>query len=79
MAFAGRATGRLAGSVRGVDYLVLRADGRMDLNIHATIETDDGCRIALAADGVALSQPDSPEFCCGRMCVLRPRRKNMRG
>jgi hypothetical protein len=60
VAFAGRATGRLSGAVRGVDYLVMRADGRIDLDIRATLETDDGCRIALAADGVALPSPDNP-------------------
>ena len=60
VAFAGRATGRLSGAVRGVDYLVMRADGRIDLDIRATIETDDGCRIALSADGVALPQPGEP-------------------
>ena len=60
VAFAGRSTGRLAGTLRGVDYLVMRADGRIDLDIRATIETDDGCRIALSADGVASPQLDSP-------------------
>jgi hypothetical protein len=60
VAFAGLATGRLSGAVRGVDYLVMRADGRIDLDIRATIETDDGCRIALAADGVALPLPGNP-------------------
>jgi hypothetical protein len=45
VAFAGRATGRLSGAVRGVDYLVMRADSRIDLDIRATIETVDGCRI----------------------------------
>jgi predicted RNA-binding protein len=60
VAFAGRAMGRLAGAVRGVDYLRMRADGRIDLDIRATIETADGCRIALSADGVALPQPGNP-------------------
>jgi hypothetical protein len=60
VAFAGRGTGRLAGAVRGVDYLVMRADGRMDLDIRATIEMDDGSRIALAADGVALARAGEP-------------------
>jgi hypothetical protein len=60
VAFAGRATGRLSGSVRGVDYLRLRADARFDLDIRATIETDDGARIALSADGVAVAQPGNP-------------------
>ena len=50
----GRAKGRLSGRVRGVDYLRMRADGRIDLDIRATIETDDGHRIALSADGVGV-------------------------
>ena len=59
-AFEGRATGRLAGHLHGIDYLLVRADGRVDLNIHATIETEDGHRIALAADGVCLPRPAEP-------------------
>jgi hypothetical protein len=54
VAFEGRAVGRLAGRVRGIDYLRLRADGRVDLDIRAIIETDDGYRIALSADGVGV-------------------------
>ena len=60
VAFEGRATGRLAGRLRGVDYLLVRADGRVDLNIHATIKTEDGHRIALAADGVCLPRAGEP-------------------
>ena len=60
MAFGGRAIGRLAGRIRGVDYLRLRADGRIDLDIRATIETDDGHRIALSADGVAVPRATEP-------------------
>jgi hypothetical protein len=60
VAFAGLATGRLTGSVKGVDYLRIRADGRMDLDIRATIETEDGCRIALAADGVGTPRAAEP-------------------
>ena len=58
--FEGESTGKLAGKVTGVDYLRIRADGRFDLNIHATIETPDGQRISLRADGVATPRPDSP-------------------
>jgi hypothetical protein len=57
VAFSGRASGRLAGQVHGVDYVQIRADGRIDLDIRATIETDDGCRIALSADGVGVPRP----------------------
>jgi hypothetical protein len=55
--FEGPVTGaRLSGSVKGVDYLYFRADGRFQLNIYAEITTEDGTKIALAADGVALGQ-----------------------
>jgi len=60
IAFQGRAQGRLSGHVRGIDYVWMRADGRMDLNIHATIQTGDGHRIALAADGVAVPRAGEP-------------------
>ena len=60
VAFAGLATGRLTGSVKGVDYLKIRADGRIDLDIRATIETTDGCRVALSADGVGTPRPTEP-------------------
>ena len=60
VAFEGHASGRLSGKVRGVDYLRLRPDGRIDLDIRATIETDDGQRISLSADGVAVAHPGNP-------------------
>jgi Protein of unknown function (DUF3237) len=60
VAFEGRAKGRLAGRVSGTDYLRIRADGRMNLDIRAVIETDDGQRIALAADGVATPRAADP-------------------
>ena len=60
IAFEGRATGRLAGRVRGVDYARMRADGRVDLDIRAVIETENGSRIALSADGVAVPRAAEP-------------------
>jgi hypothetical protein len=61
VAFEGTCTGpRLKGSVKGVDYLNIRADGRVDLHIHADITTDEGARIALEAGGVAMLTPGSP-------------------
>jgi hypothetical protein len=60
VAFEGRAIGRLAGRVRGVDYLRLRADGRIDLDIRAILETGDGRRIALSADGVGAPRAAEP-------------------
>ena len=56
--FEGPITGtKVSGSVKGVDYLHIRADGRAQLNIHAEISTEDGKKIALAADGVAMGAP----------------------
>ena len=60
VAFEGPSVGRLAGRVRGVDHLRMRADGRIDLDIRASIETDAGHRIALSADGVAVPRADEP-------------------
>ena len=60
IAFEGLASGRLAGRVRGVDYARMRADGRVDLDIRAIIETADGRRIALSADGVAVLRAAEP-------------------
>lgn len=60
VAFEGRSSGRLAGRVRGVDYLQIRADGRADLDIRAIIETEEGQRIALSADGVAMPRDPEP-------------------
>src|SRR3990172_10307978 len=60
VAFEGRAIGRLAGRVRGIDYLRIRADGRIDLDIRAIVETTDGHRIALSADGVATPRAAEP-------------------
>jgi hypothetical protein len=58
--FEGTSVGpKLKGKVAGIDYLRVRADGRFDLHIHAEITTDDGQRISVHADGVALPQPGS--------------------
>jgi hypothetical protein len=70
VAFEGRAKGRLSGRVRGVDYLRMRADGRIDLDIRATIETEDGHRIALSADGVGLPRVTEPiADLCENVCL----------
>jgi hypothetical protein len=61
--FAGPITGtKLKGTVKGVDYLHIRADGRCQLNIHEEITTEDGKKIAVAADGVAIPEKGSPVF-----------------
>jgi hypothetical protein len=60
LAVDGRTKGRLAGRAYGVDYLRVRADGRMELDLHVTIETDDGHRIALSGDGQAAPRNGEP-------------------
>jgi hypothetical protein len=60
VAFEGRAAGRLAGVIRGVDFVRMRADGRIDLDIRASLETAGGHRLALAADGVATPRAAEP-------------------
>jgi len=60
VAFEGEFAGpRLKGRLSGVDYLHMRADGRIDLHIHASITADDGERVAFFADGVA-TPSDTP-------------------
>ena len=59
----GRLAGpKLKGTVRGVDYLEFRADGRAELHIHAEITIEGGKKIALFADGVAIPEKGSPVF-----------------
>ena len=61
VAFDGDIKGRITGKVRsGVEYLQLRADGRTDLDGRATIETDDGHRIAMRIEGVATPRANEP-------------------
>lgn len=60
LAVNGRSNGRLAGRAHGVDYVRVRADGRMELDLHVTVETDDGHRIALSGDGQAAPRNGEP-------------------
>jgi hypothetical protein len=47
--------------VTGVtNYVRIRADGRMDLEIRGAFEADNGSRIALSADGVAVPRAAEP-------------------
>ena len=56
----GPCKGRLSGRQHGVDYLRMRADGRIDLDLHVIVETDDGHRIALSGDGQAAPRNGEP-------------------
>ena len=60
VAFEGTVAGKkVKGTVKGVDYLWMRSDSRMELDIHAEIATEDGEKISLKADGVSLPRKDS--------------------
>ncbi len=56
----GSVEGKLSGRFEGCDYLFVRADGRMELNVRGTITTNDGAVIALAATGVGWPEPGTP-------------------
>jgi len=43
---------KLRGTGKGIDHLNMRADGRVDLHIHAKFQTPEGAKIAFFADGV---------------------------
>lgn len=60
VSLAGPVKGRLNGALRGIDYLLVRPDGRRALELRGTIETDDGSRIALTAEGVGSPRNGEP-------------------
>lgn len=60
VALSGPVRGRVKGTLRGVDYLCIRADGRRELELRGSIETDDGKRIALTVTGVGSPRPGEP-------------------
>jgi len=57
----GRFTGpTLNGIFTAVDYVSVRADGRVELHPHGAITTDDGANIAYFVEGVVYSTKESP-------------------
>lgn len=59
LAFEGTLEGeRMKGTIEGVDYLNVRTDGPFELNIFATITTNDGVRIAFDETGVLSPGPE---------------------
>lgn len=58
--FDGRLEGpRLSGTISGIDYVSLSAEGVTGLYIRGRITTDDGHNIALVAEGGAAPRPGS--------------------
>lgn len=54
VAFSGKVSGEVEGTIRGVDYIQFHADGSVILDIRAMIQTKSGHHIAISADGRAL-------------------------
>jgi hypothetical protein len=51
--FEGEVNGEeLQGRIKGVDYLTVRSDKRLFLNLHATITIDDGALIKVVENGI---------------------------
>ena len=61
VAFQGEVKGqKLSGRITGTDYVLFRPDGVVVVDVHGTIDTQDGERVAVRADGILVAQPDSP-------------------
>jgi hypothetical protein len=61
MTFEGVIEGaKVRGTIQGHDYVLIRADGRRELNIWAEVTTNDGARMALIGTGLALPDQDDP-------------------
>lgn len=48
---------KLKGAITAVDYVTVRADGRMELHIHGIVSTEDGAKIAIFIDGLGTPEP----------------------
>jgi calcineurin-like phosphoesterase family protein len=55
--FDGPVSGRIDGSMRGVDYLQIRADRRIELHVHGELTADDATKVAVQVEGVGMRQP----------------------
>lgn len=63
VAFDGPIEGEnLTGHVTGVDHVLIRADGRMELHLHGRIVTTDGASISFSGSGVAVADPATGLF-----------------
>jgi len=51
VAFEGQLSGEINGFMRGMDYVLVRPDGVFEINVHATITTDDGAIISAEITG----------------------------
>jgi hypothetical protein len=64
ISWEGTVTGILSGRIKGVDYLYVRPDMRIELHIHGVITTEDDARIAFIAPGVSMLNTDGTARLC---------------
>jgi len=63
----GTVTGpKLKAAVKGLDYVNVRADARLQLHFHTEITSEEGKKIALFANGVVAPKPDRRSLSSGR-------------
>jgi hypothetical protein len=55
VAFKGTLQGRIAGTMEGVDYSTIRADGVTEVNVHAKIMTFDQAIISVEIEGTLVN------------------------
>lgn len=61
-AFQGNLRGpQISGTIRGTDYLYVRADGRFQLHLHGRITTDDGVNISFHSEGISIQEESGNE------------------
>lgn len=60
MFFEGQTEGRITGAIKGTDYLTYYPDGSMELDVRATIETEDGYHIAVTIEGRTTPRLNEP-------------------
>jgi hypothetical protein len=51
VSFEGRLSGMIEGVMRGIDYSLIRPDGVIEIDVRATILTDDGALISAEIEG----------------------------
>jgi hypothetical protein len=60
--FSGSVHGpKLKGRMHGIDHIYVRADGRFELHIHATIRTEDGHNISFSSNGISTQKNETKE------------------
>lgn len=62
ISFAGTVRGQVDGHLVGTDFLEVRADGRIDLNLRGVLTLDDGRTVAFSGIGSGVVSPDGPRL-----------------